>query len=266
MACRFMLRCVPPVLFAVEALMSHSRNSKRIILAALMMALAAGVEPKAAAENDPHRPACVDAQCRKIMSFLKAHYCGESPYGNGPEGGCQIKSPKGPRPGVDVVADFACEWSDAKRTMQCKQRGEPPASVRSLLINELRRLGLPAKVSGHAYFTTWKSTTSGWSLAAAYYSRTAGSDLELCQVIAIIDQSSHVLVLRKLPFQKTDIDKPAVTQWSPIDLADVDGDGRADVVLQGDAYEDHWLEVVSVGQGGLLGRCFLASAIIYSAK
>ena len=54
---------------------------------------------------------------------------------------------------------------------------------------------------------------------------------------------------RKLPFQKTDVERPAVTQWSPIDLADVDGDGQVDVVLRGDAYEDHWLEVVSVGQG-----------------
>jgi hypothetical protein len=227
--------------------MCHSRYTKRIIMAGLMLALVAGVQLKAAAESDPHRPACVDAKCRKIMSFLKAHYCGESPYGVGPEGGCQIKSPKGPRPGVDVVADFGCEWSDAKRAIECKERGELSSSVRSLLINELRRLGLPAKVSGQTYFRIWKSTTSSWSLAAAYYSRTAGSDLELCQVIVIIDQSSHVLVLRKLPFQKTDIDKPAVTQWSPTDLADVDGDGRADVILQGDAYEDHWLEVISVG-------------------
>jgi hypothetical protein len=39
-----------------------------------------------------------------------------------------------------------------------------------------------------------------------------------------------------------------MTQWSPIDLADVDGDGRTDVILQGDHYEDHWLEAVSVGQ------------------
>src|SRR5262249_22324633 len=80
------------------------------------------------------------------------------------------------------------------------------------------------------------------------YQRPVGSDVELCQVIVIIDQSSHVRVLRKVPFQKTNMDVPAMTQWSPIDLADVDGDGRVDVILQGDAYEDHWLEVVSVGQ------------------
>ena len=44
------------------------------------------------------------------------------------------------------------------------------------------------------------------------------------------------------------MDVPALTQWSPIDLADVDGDGRTDVILQGDHYEDHWLEAVSVDQ------------------
>ena len=225
------------------------RYPMRILIAALISALVASAQPRAAADSDSHRPACVDAQCRKIMSFLKAHYCSESPYGNGREDGCQITIPKGPRPGVDVVADFECEWSDAKRAMDCNQYGEPSSYIRSVLTRELRRLGLPAKANGQTYFTAWKSTASGWSLAAAYYVRTADSNVELCQVIVVIDQSSHVLMLRKLPFQKTDVERPAVTQWSPIDLADVDGDGRADVVLQGDAYEDHWLEVVSVGQG-----------------
>ena len=133
--------------------------------------------------------------------------------------------------------------------MDCKQHGEPSSYIRSVLTRELRRLGLPAKANGQTYFTAWKSTASGWSLAAANYVRSAGSNIELCQVIVVIDQSSHVLMLRKLPFQKTDVERPAVTQWSPIDLADVDGDGQVDVVLRGDAYEDHWLEVVSVGQG-----------------
>ena len=225
------------------------RYPMRILIAALISALVASAQPRAAADSDSHRPACVDAQCRKIMSFLKAHYCSESPYGNGREDGCQITIPKGPRPGVDVVADFECEWSDARRAMDCKQHGEPSSYIRSVLTRELRRLGLPAKANGQTYFTAWKSTASGWSLAAAYYVRTADSNVELCQVIVVIDQSSHVLMLRKLPFQKTDVERPAVTQWSPIDLADVDGDGQVDVVLRGDAYEDHWLEVVSVGQG-----------------
>jgi hypothetical protein len=237
---------VPPVFVVVEALMSRSRYPKRIAITALALVLVAGVQVTAAAGIDPHRPACVDARCRKIMSFLKANYCGESPYGNGPKNSCQIKSPKGPRPGVDVVTDFGCDWSDAKRAIECKQQGEPPASFRSLLIAELRRLGLPANADGQTYFTIWKSTASGWSLAAADYQRPVGSDVELCQVI--VDQSWHVRVLRKVPFRKTNMDVPAMTQWSPIDLADVDGDGRTDVILQGDHYEDHWLEAVSVGQ------------------
>ena len=239
---------VPPVFVVVEALMCRLRYSKRIAITARVLALIAGVQLAAAAGKDPHRPACIDARCQKIMSFLKAHYCRESPYGNGPRDSCQIKSPRRPRPGVDVVAAFACDWSDAKRATECKQRGEPPASFRSLLIAELRRLGLPADADGQTYFTIWKSTASGWSLAAADYQRPVGSDVELCQVIVIIDQSSQVRVLRKVPFRKTNMDVPAVTQWSPIDLADVDGDGRTDVILQGDDYEDHWLEVVSVGQ------------------
>src|SRR5262249_62123274 len=119
MACRFMLRSAcRQSSFVVEAPMCHSRYPKRIIMAALMSALVAGVQLKAAAENDPHRPACVDAKCRKIMSFLKAHYCGESPYGDGPEGGCQIKSPKGPRPDVDVLTGIRCALSEPRTTME----------------------------------------------------------------------------------------------------------------------------------------------------
>ena len=68
-------------------------------------------------------------------------------------------------------------------------------------------------------------------------------------MIVIVDQNSHVSVLRKVRFQKTDADKNTVTTWSPIDLADVDGDGQIDVILQGDAYEDHWIEVDSVKDG-----------------
>ena len=86
-------------------------------------------------------------------------------------------------------------------------------------------------------------------MAAAYYSRLLGTDLELCQVIVVIDRTSQVLVLRQLPFQQTDADVPTVTQWFPLDLADVEGNGQIDVILEGDAYENHWLEVVSVRDG-----------------
>jgi hypothetical protein len=101
--------------------------------------------------RDPHRPACNDARCKKIKAFVKAHYCGESPYGDGPDDGC-----------------------------------------------------------------------------------------------AIVYPNSGTIVLRKLLFTKTDVDVPRVTTWKLLSLADADNDGQSDIILEGDAYEDHWFEVVVI--------------------
>jgi hypothetical protein len=221
-----------------------------ILTAVLIGLLIASLQLAGEAGNDPRRPPCTSADCRKIESFLKAHYCGESPFGNGPDNGCQIKPPKKPRTGINVVADYDCEWNEAKGVAKCEQNGAPPAVVRDALIRELRGAGLPDKAEGQTYFTVWKSTLSGWSTAVAYYSRPVGtSDLEICEVIVTIDRNSQVILLRKLPFQKTDVDVPTVTQWSLVDLADVDGDGQIEVILEADAYENHWLEVDSVKDG-----------------
>jgi hypothetical protein len=226
-----------------------SLDPKRILIAALMSFFVVGLQATAQAEKDPHRPACTNARCRKIKSFLKAHYCGESPFGNGPDDGCELKRPEKPGTGINVMADFSCKWNESKQAAQCEQHGEPSSVIRSILIRELRRLGLPVKANGQTYFMIWESTSSGWSMAAAYYSRFAGPNMTLCQAIVIIDRNSQVLVLRKLPFQQTDADVPTVTQWFPFDLADVDGDGQIDVILEGDGYENHWFEVVSVHDG-----------------
>lgn len=224
-------------------------NQKWVPVMALVALMVVGAPLKAQIEKDPHRPVCTDARCRKIKSFLKAHYCGESPYGNGPDDGCLIQAPKKPRPGVIIKASFSCAWSETKQAALCHQNGQPPSAIREALIRELRNLGLPAKANGQIYFTIWESPSSGWSIAEAYYSRAVGSDLELCQVIVAIDKSSKLLVLRNLPFQKTDVDVPSVTQWSLIDLADIDADGQWKIILEGDAYENHWLEVVSLQNG-----------------
>jgi len=222
-----------------------SSSPKAILFAALMALLFLSGRARGQTQKDPHRPPCTDARCRKIKSFLKAHYCGRSPFGNGPDDGCEIKAPRTPRTGIDVLADYHCNLVES----QCQQRGQPSLVVRDILIHELQRLELPPKAKGQTYFTVWKSTSSSWSLAAADYSRLLGDQMELCQVMVIIDRNSQVLVLRQLPFQKTDADVPTVTQWFPLDLADVEGNGQIDVILEGDAYENHWLEVVSVRDG-----------------
>ena len=218
----------------------------RNVVAALWLLFVVGVCVNAQIKKDPHRPTCSTALCRKIRSYLRTHYCGQSPFGNGPGDGCDIKSPKMPRNGVDFLANYHCEWNETKKDSECKQNGQPSASVRNLLFQELVRLGLPSNANGQTHFDVLKPGASSWSVAAAAYSHTVGEEIELCQVIVIIDQNSHVTVLRELPFQKADIDVPEVTQWSLVDLADVDGDGQVDVILEGDAYENHWLEVVSL--------------------
>ena len=209
---------------------------------------AIGVKVTGQAEADPHRPACMSAGCRKIRSFLKAHYCGESPFGNGPGDSCDVRDSK-PRAGIDVVAHFDCEWRETGQKMVCQQHGQPPAEVRGTLIRELRRLGLPAAEDRRTYFTVWKSTSPGWSLAEGYAAHTVGSVVTLCQVIVTIGPNSQPVVVRELPFQKTDADVPMATTWSLLDLTDVDGDGRPDAILRGDAYENHWIEAHSVQNG-----------------
>jgi hypothetical protein len=200
------------------------------------------------AEKDPHRPPCTSARCRKIKKFLKDHYCGESPAGNGPDDGCDIRGPKKPRPGTKVTAAYVCEWNDTAATEKCEQRGQPSAEVRKILLREMRQVGLPTRGDKEVHFTVLEST-SGWSLMAANYDHIKGADLILCQVVVVVDQSGQVHALRRIPLRKTNADVPEVTKWSPVDIADVDGDGNVEVVLEGDAYEDHWFEIVRVQDG-----------------
>jgi hypothetical protein len=222
---------------------------KTALAAALTPVLTLGGQVTGEAKADPHRPACDSASCQKIRSFLKAHYCGESPFGNGPDDGCDIRDPVPPKTGIDVIAHFGCEWSETERKKVCQQHGQPPSGVRAILMRELRRLGLPAAEDGRTYFTVWKSRSAGWSVAVGYSEHLVGSKVTLCQVIVTIGGDSKAVVLRELPFQETDADVPLVTTWSLLDVTDIDGDGKPDVVLRGDAYENHWLEVQIVRNG-----------------
>jgi hypothetical protein len=119
----------------------------------------------------------------------------------------------------------------------------------------MRRLGLPARAEKDIYFTVWQPSPAKWFLAAADYGHANGSNLTLCQVIVVVDPGGHVQTLRKVPFQKTNADVPTVTTWFPLGIADVNGDGQLEIILEGDAYENHWLEVDKM-QGGSFRKIF----------
>jgi hypothetical protein len=176
---------------------------------------------------------------------LKRHYCGASPFGNGPHNGCEILDTKNPGEAVDVIANFECDWSQAQDKSVCQQHGMPPTNTRTTVVRELRRLGLPSTVDKDIYFTVWKPQSANWSVAEGYYSRTLSENFTICQVILLVDVLGHVRALRELPFQRTNVDVPRVTTWSLLGLADADADGQLDIILRGDGYEDHWLEVIT---------------------
>jgi hypothetical protein len=212
-------------------------------------------QPKEQRGKDPHRPACTGAPCQKVESFLKANFCGASPFGHGPQNGCDTRSAKQLLTGVNVMAAFDCEWSVTDGRPKCRQRSEPPPAIRNILLREMRQLGLPAKAEKDIYFTVWQPASAKWLLAAADYGQANGSDLALCQVILVIDPGGRVQTLRKVQFQKTNADVPTVTTWFPMGIADADGDGQLEIILEGDAYQDHWFEVDQM-QAGAFRKIF----------
>lgn len=222
---------------------------EKIVLEAMMLLCVVAPRLQGQRGNDPHRPPCTSAPCQKAESFVKAHFCGASPFGNGPRNGCDTRYSKPLLTGVNVTAAFDCETDVTTGRPKCRQRSEPSTTVRSVLLREMRRLGLPAKAEKDIYFTVWQPSSAKWLLAAADYGQAAGSDLALCQAIVVVGPGGHIQTLRKVPFQKTNADKPAVTTWFSMGIADVDGDGQLEIIFEGDAYEDHWLEVDQMQAG-----------------
>jgi hypothetical protein len=196
-----------------------------------------------AAGADPHRPACNTPACRKIKAFVKTQYCGILPIGIGPDVGCDVRRQIS-NSDVSEVASYSCE-----RIGHCDQTGRAPTSVREALMTEMRLLGLPPAGERRVQFAVLKSKSKRWLLAEAFYMRSTEKAITECQVIAMFDPDGHAIVLRISKLQKTDIEKPMIVQWHPLDLRDVDGDGQLDAVLQGSLDEDNWFEVHGLAAG-----------------
>lgn len=229
--------------------MQGSKCGNALLVTALLVACVTSAQLSGQGLRDPHRPACTGPRCERIRTYLKAHYCGQSPYGDGPDNGCEIQPPKEPGPGIKISVDFSCDWNDAASGPKCRQNGLPSQEVRSVLIGEMRRAGLPPGAEEEVHFRVWEVASIGWVVAEANYEQVVGNDLKLCDVIVLIDRGGKTNVVRKVPFQKTDAVKPLLTEWSLFDIVDADHDGQFEIILEGDAYEDHWLEVVGLQDG-----------------
>jgi hypothetical protein len=213
----------------------------RIVAAGLLLYVAAAQET-ATEEPDPHRLPCITTQCRKIQAFLKHHYCGESPFGEGSDDSCDLRDQKPPSAAVKIVAAPDCPWNEEKEKPECRQIGEVSSAFRDLLLREMHRIGLPPERDKETYFTVWQAASL--TLLGADHGHLVGEHVVRCQLFAVIDSSGRMRVLRQLPCTKTDRYVPETTDWTPLDVVDVDGDGRAEIVLEADAYENHWIEVV----------------------
>jgi hypothetical protein len=232
--------------------MPLARCKNVLIAVVLVSTFAVCIQANWQSEKDPDRPLCKSSRCQKIRAFLMAHYCGKSPFGNGPEDSCDTRGEKKPGPGTKVIANYVCKENETDGTETCLQRGKPSPRDRSILIREMRRIGLPAQRDKEVHFTVLENKSSGWSLMAADYDHVSGTDLAdltICEVIVVSNESGRPHVLHKVPFQKTSANESNLSTWSPVDIADVDGDGHMEFVLEGDALEDHWLEVVGVQDG-----------------
>ena len=201
--------------------------------------------------KDPHRPACKDARCQKIKAYIQAHYC-EAPVTQDGIDYCYVPHEnEGTGNDVAVIASYSCESGGDR--CQWKQSGQPAPQIKATLLREMRQLGQPRAGDQRTYFTVWKSKSAGWTLAEGLHYRWIGypfpGTVTVCQVFLIVDRKSQVTVLHTLPFQETDENQYYVTQWTTLDIADADGDGQPEVILRGDAYENHWFEVFSFENG-----------------
>jgi hypothetical protein len=112
---------------------------------------------------------------------------------------------------------------------------------------QLAAIGAPATAQRGIYYSIYQPSSAPWQLVDATYLRYKGDILTECQVLAVIGPDSVPHVLHKVSCAKNDVDKPVFTEWNLVDVADADGDGRVEIILEADAYEDHWLEVIRVG-------------------
>ena len=221
-------------------------NGKYCVLA-LIFCFSFSIPSFSQNSRDPHRFSCSNTECRVVRNFIKVHFCGASPFGNGPKDGCDIPVPKANALSATVTADFNCDWEARNSASQCKQSGEVPLEVRSKLLEQMHLAGLPNTVDQQVVFAIRTSKTTGARIVLANYDHATGDDLWLCEILAITAVNQPLSVLKKVVYQKTDFEVPTLTTWFPVDIFNLSG--HEVFLFLGDAYEKHWFEAVEAKNG-----------------
>ncbi|HEY6448993.1 MAG TPA: hypothetical protein VIY53_21240 [Acidobacteriaceae bacterium] len=115
--------------------------------------------------------------------------------------------------------------------------------MRSAVLGAMHRIGLRPGNDASVGYTVWNVTASGWIIAEGDYSKVSGQDLFICELILTIDPRGRATPLRELPFEKTDVDGKSLTTWDLVDAVPIENQNPPDIILRGDWYENHWLEV-----------------------
>jgi len=97
------------------------------------------------------------------------------------------------------IAHYNCEWNASRCKQSVHSTGKVTPELRSILVRELRQLGVQPKRREKTYFTVWESTglVGRWRGLITHIA--IGSDIELCEVVAVVDQNAPVTVSGNCP-------------------------------------------------------------------
>ncbi len=102
-------------------------------------------------------------------------------------------------------------------------------------------------MAGPNWHTAFRASDAraAWRVLEATAGLKDGDDVSVSQVVAVLGPNSQFTILHRTKASLSD----DATVWTALDIADADGDGQVDIILRGDAYEDHWLEVFRLENG-----------------
>lgn len=169
---------------------------------------------------------------------LRAAYCVEDDQVD-----CRLRGPE--KIAAERAAAFDCRWTD---TVVCTQTLAAPPALAAVAREELLKAGLPAREE--RVFVDALRVRPEWTVVHAYHHAVSGERISVASVVLMVRDDGTRVVLRTQRFVRASLDGPSAAKLHfVLDVTDLDGDGAAELVLDGEAYEAHWLEVFTFREG-----------------